>query len=157
MAAYVVFKAAPVGAGPKNAWTFVHLPPRVHQALGGDKGRIPFTGFADKHPIRSSAMTVDGRHSFMFNKDMQKGCGKGQGQTITFNLKRDTAKRTIRTPADLAKALKGNTEAATFWKGLSYSSRKMYVDWITGAKQAATRTRRIDKALTKLEHGEKLS
>ena len=155
---YITFKAKPFGAGPKDAWTFVQLPAKTHTALGGDKGRIAFVGFADAHPIRSSAMPSEGRHCFMFNKGMQQGCGKGQGEMITFQLKRDTANRTVRTRADLSKALKGTgkSKAAVFWKGLSYSNKKLYVDWITGAKQPETRQRRVKKALGMLAKGEKL-
>ena len=133
---WTTFKTNPFWAGPGEAWTFVALPTKVHKALGGDKGRIAFTGFADAHPIRSSAMPSEGRHCFMFNKDMQKGCGKGQGDMITFKLKRDTQKRSIRTPADLNKAMKPDAKAAEFWKSLSFSNKKLYVDWITGAKKA---------------------
>jgi hypothetical protein len=152
----VTFKATPFGAGPRNAWTFVALPPVAHAQLGGAKGRIAFIGFADNHPIRSSAMPSQGRHCFMFNKDMQKGCGKGQGDSITFKLKRDTAKRTVRTPQDLNKAMNAHPKAAAFWKNLSYSNRKLYLDWITGAKKTQTRNRRVAKAVGMLTDGKTL-
>lgn len=58
-----------------------------------------------------------------------------------------------RPPADLSRALAGAGTARTTWGRLSPSHRREYVEWITGAKQASTRARRIATALDWLAEG----
>lgn len=52
-------------------------------------------------------------------------------------------------PADLSKAF----EAAAVFKGLSTSHRNEYVEWITGAKQATTRRKRLATTIQWLSAG----
>lgn len=56
-------------------------------------------------------------------------------------------------PADLAKALKTSKPAAATFKALSPTNQRDYVTWITGAKQDATRARRIEQAVEWLAEG----
>ena len=59
----------------------------------------------------------------------------------------------LRVPADLAKALKTAPKAAAAFKALSTSHRNEYVEWITGAKQAATRAKRLATTIQWLSAG----
>lgn len=59
----------------------------------------------------------------------------------------------LRTPADLSKALKATPKAAATFKALSTSHRNEYVEWITAAKQAATRAKRLATTITWLTAG----
>jgi hypothetical protein len=59
----------------------------------------------------------------------------------------------LRVPADLGKALKAASKAAATFKALSTSHRNEYVDWITGAKQPATRDKRLVTAIEWLSAG----
>jgi len=59
----------------------------------------------------------------------------------------------LRVPADLSKALKAAPKAAATFKGLSSSHRNEYVEWITGAKQAATRDKRLATTIAWLSGG----
>ncbi|HEY3645051.1 MAG TPA: YdeI/OmpD-associated family protein [Gammaproteobacteria bacterium] len=58
-----------------------------------------------------------------------------------------------RVPADLSKALKVSPKAAATFKALSTSHRNEYVEWITGAKQAATREKRLATSVEWLSAG----
>ena len=58
-----------------------------------------------------------------------------------------------RAPADLRAALASNAEARTTFAGLSPSGRREYVEWLTGAKRAATRARRLEQAVVWLAAG----
>ena len=58
-------------------------------------------------------------------------------------------------PADLAAALKKNAKAAATFEGFSYSSRKEYVEWITGAKRDETRAQRLATAIEWLAEGKR--
>lgn len=59
------------------------------------------------------------------------------------------------TPEDLRQALAANGKAAAAFEGFSPSARREYVEWVTGAKQAATRERRIGQAVEWIAEGKK--
>ena len=59
----------------------------------------------------------------------------------------------LRTPADLAAALKASGRAATNFKAFSPSHKREYVEWITEAKQPATRQRRLEQAVAWIAEG----
>jgi uncharacterized protein YdeI (YjbR/CyaY-like superfamily) len=56
-------------------------------------------------------------------------------------------------PADLQKALRANAGAQATFKTLSPSHRREYIEWITEAKTAATRQRRIATTMDWLARG----
>ncbi|MEO7411727.1 MAG: YdeI/OmpD-associated family protein [Opitutaceae bacterium] len=56
-------------------------------------------------------------------------------------------------PADLKKALAGNAKAAATFKAFAPSHRRAYLDWISDAKQAATREKRLNTTIAWLTEG----
>lgn len=56
-------------------------------------------------------------------------------------------------PDDLAAALAAQPAAAAAFAAFPSSHRREYIDWISGAKQAATRARRLDQALALIADG----
>jgi uncharacterized protein YdeI (YjbR/CyaY-like superfamily) len=56
-------------------------------------------------------------------------------------------------PPDLKRALAGNRKAREAFEGFSPSHRREYVEWITEAKQEATRLRRLETTIAWLEEG----
>lgn len=56
-------------------------------------------------------------------------------------------------PADLAAALKKNARARKHWDAFPPSHRREYIEWITGAKQEATRARRLATCLRQVAEG----
>jgi Bacteriocin-protection, YdeI or OmpD-Associated len=67
----------------------------------------------------------------------------------------DQEKRTITLPPDLHEKLNEKPAAMTFYESLSFTNKKEYVVWILSAKQEATRTDRLIKAVEKLLSGKK--
>ena len=59
----------------------------------------------------------------------------------------------VTVPADLKSALTKNAKARNTFENFSYSHRKEYVDWITGAKRDETRKKRLKTALQWLAQG----
>ncbi len=57
-------------------------------------------------------------------------------------------KPAIPVPADLAAALKKNQRAAATWAEFSPSARREYIEWVTEAKRAETRAKRLSTTLT---------
>ena len=62
-------------------------------------------------------------------------------------------KREVRAPTDLSDALKRNAKAAAVFKGFSPSHRREYIEWITEAKTAPTRAKRLATTLEWLAEG----
>ena len=123
----------------------------------GTKARPPVKGTVNGFPFRNSLMPEgNGVHSMMFSKALQKSANAKAGDTVKVVLTPDTAPRTVTVPADFKKALGGKKSAKEFFDQLSYSHKKAYVDWITGAKQNETRTRRSKKALSLLTAKKKI-
>jgi uncharacterized protein YdeI (YjbR/CyaY-like superfamily) len=56
-------------------------------------------------------------------------------------------------PADLKAALGRSKPAAATFAGFSYSNRKDYVEWITEARQDATRQKRLATTIEWLAEG----
>ena len=62
-------------------------------------------------------------------------------------------KRELVVPDDFLAALKKNKKALTTFDHFAYSHKKEYVEWITEAKRAETRTQRLDTAINWLVEG----
>lgn len=65
-------------------------------------------------------------------------------------------KPSLRTPADLAAGLRANAAARRAFQSFPPSARREYVEWIVGAKAAATRAKRLATALEWLADGKRL-
>ena len=59
-------------------------------------------------------------------------------------------------PPYLAAELKKNAKAKAFFDGLPPSARREYVEWLTEAKQATTRERRLATTVQQLSEGKRL-
>src|ERR687887_591466 len=72
---------------------------------------------------------------------------------IDVEIELDSEPRKVTVPPDLARALRGESEARRFFDGLSYSKQSWFVNSIESAKSPETRQRRIDKAVELLREG----
>ena len=61
--------------------------------------------------------------------------------------------RPIEVPKDLALALAKNRKAKAAFDGFSPSHKREYLEWITGAKRAETRNRRLHSAIAQMAEG----
>lgn len=62
-------------------------------------------------------------------------------------------KRELSVPDFLNAALKQNKKAQLNFDNFSYSHKKEYVEWLTGAKREETRQKRLDTALAWITEG----
>ena len=67
--------------------------------------------------------------------------------------RRQSKPKKVTVPADLKSALQKNARAQKTFEGFSYSHKKEYVEWITGAKRDETRQRRLKTAVQWLARG----
>jgi uncharacterized protein YdeI (YjbR/CyaY-like superfamily) len=72
---------------------------------------------------------------------------------ITVARKPRGAPKPVRVPADLAAALKKNTKAGAVFAEFSPTRKRDYVEWITEAKTADTRARRLTQSIAWIAAG----
>jgi hypothetical protein len=140
--------------GGKTATGF-EVPDEVIEALGRGK-RPPVTVTIGAHRYRSTVAVMDGRSMLPLSAENRTAAGVAAGDVVDVEVELDEAPRKIEVPADLAKALKSEPAARTFFDGLSYSHQRRYVEAITGAKKPETRQRRVDKTVEQLKAGKAL-
>jgi len=63
----------------------------------------------------------------------------------------DPSTREVKIPEDLLMAFKKDKKAFEFFKGLSYSNKKEYIEWIVTAKKQDTRDDRVAATVEKLD------
>jgi len=88
-------------------------------------------------------------------KDIREKIGKSFGDEIEIELEEDTEPRQVEVPQDLKDVLEGDPEAQEFFKHLSYTHQKEYVQWIEEAKQDQTRQSRILRTVELLKQGKR--
>ena len=115
------------------------------------KGKVPIKCTIDGEPYRG-AMVKYGTpyHIIIVLKAIREKINKGPGDKVKVWLVEDNEERTIDVPTDFTKLLKKNKLDKQFGK-MSYSHRKEWVLWITGAKKEETRHRRMEKAIEELK------
>ena len=126
----------------------VVLPADVAAAMGG-RARIPVAGTINGVPFRGSTMPLgDGRHCVGFRKHTRAAAGGAEmGDTVTIEIRRDDAPRTVAVPDDLVAALAAEPGLREAFDALSYTHRREWVEAVEGAKRPETRARRISQAV----------
>ena len=71
---------------------------------------------------------------------------------MTTSLARDIYRK-ITLPPDMQQVLIKSPAAMTFYESLSFTNKKEYVEWITGAKTEDTRNKRMETAVEWMAEG----
>jgi Bacteriocin-protection, YdeI or OmpD-Associated/Domain of unknown function (DUF1905) len=141
--------------GPGGAWTYLPIPFDVHLVFGS-KSRVAVAGTINGFQFRNSLMPEgDGTHFMMVSKELLSGAHARVGDVVSITLQLDQEQRDLVVPEELETALLENQQAASLFARLTYSQKKEYVDWLSTAKQAATKASRIKKAVEMLACGKK--
>jgi hypothetical protein len=69
-----------------------------------------------------------------------------------FNWVNPTTKE-VKLPDDLAEGLKAHKKQNEFFKNLSFTNKKEYIEWVITAKQAKTRAERITESIDRMSKG----
>jgi len=110
------------------------------------KTRAPVKVTLNGFTYRSTIATMGGPPCIPLRRSNREAAGLEGGETLDVRLELDTEKRVVKPPADLVKALKASGSWER-WSTLSYSHQREHVEAIEGARQADTRTRRVQKAI----------
>jgi Bacteriocin-protection, YdeI or OmpD-Associated/Domain of unknown function (DUF1905) len=133
--------------------TYVEVPFDPREVFG--TGRPPVRGTVNGFPFRTTLARRGGEWYMVVNRAVREGARAEAGQRVVVEMERDDEPRDVPVPDDLRAALAGDDTARSYFEELPYSHRKEYVDWITEAKRAETRARRIAKAVGLLREGRK--
>jgi hypothetical protein len=112
--------------------------------------RPPVTVTLNGHTYRSTVAVRGGRYLLPLGAEHRSAAGVAAGDEVDVEVALDTAPREVEVPDDLRAALDGDPAARQAWERLSYSHQRQHVLAIEEAKAAATRERRIAKALEML-------
>jgi uncharacterized protein YdeI (YjbR/CyaY-like superfamily) len=93
-----------------------------------------------------------GPHMLAVLKSARAQLGKGPGDTIEVVVWKNETERTVEVPPELAKLMK-KEGVQFFFDSLSYTNRKEYCRWITGAKREETRQASIAKSVEMMKNG----
>ncbi|MBK6405915.1 MAG: YdeI/OmpD-associated family protein [Holophagales bacterium] len=129
---------------------------KAHCAFGFYKSALLF----DDTPKQKEAMGDMGRITSVADLPPKKELVRLVRAARRLNEERIAAPRTktgpkppVELPGDFAAALVANAKARATFAALPPSHRREYAEWITGAKQDATRQRRLAQAIAWLEEG----
>lgn len=136
---------------------YVEFPFDVEKEFG-TRGQVKVIAAFDGYEYRGSLakMGLD-CHIIGLTQKVRSVIHKNPGDTVHVVIKQDVENRTVEIPKDFMDLLERNPEAKDYFNKLSYTNRKEYVLWITGAKKSETRERRLLESIEKLSKGIKLN
>jgi len=135
----------------RGSGTLVEVPFDVRAVFG--KARAPVRGTVNGHPFRTTVAVYGGRYYLGFRREVREAAGLDDGDRLAIVLEPDDAPRTVEIPAELKAALAAAPDAKAAFERLSYTHRREYVEWVSGAKRAETRQARLERAVAMLRDG----
>ena len=127
---------------------FVEIPETAVKKLGAGK-RVPVRVTLNGAKYRSTIAVYGSRYYLPARKEIRDAAQLVVGGRARVSLEVDTAPRTVKVPADLARALSAAKIRSGF-DAFSFSHRKEFVEWVTSAKRAETRAARIPKVVARV-------
>jgi bifunctional DNA-binding transcriptional regulator/antitoxin component of YhaV-PrlF toxin-antitoxin module len=127
--------------------TGITIPFDVEKVFGAK--RVPVKVSINGVEYRSTVMKMSGKYMMAVPKVFRETANIKAGETITVSMEKDTEKRTVEVPKDLAEALQKADLTAAFAK-MSFTHQKEYVRAIEDAKREETRIGRVEKTIQML-------
>ncbi len=128
--------------------------PTVASAKLPSRGMVMVQGSINNHDF-TAALEPDGKSGHWLKLDgaLQKITHLQAGETVHLSIEpvKEWPEPTI--PTDLQTALNADENAYAMWQDITPMARWDWIRWINGTKQAATRQRRIEVALSKMNAG----
>lgn len=109
--------------------------------------RAPVEVTLNGYTYRSTIASMGNGPCVPLRRSHREAAGLEGGETLDVTLALDTAKREVKPPADLVKALKAAPPAWERWQRLSYTHQREHVEAVLEAKKDETRRRRIAAAV----------
>lgn len=157
-AAPIRFKARllrPATGGKAAAWTFLVLPKAASAKLP-TRNATTVQGTLNGRPFRAT-LEPDGQrsHWLKVNRKLREAARADAGDAVTLEITPASAELELRVPTNLRKALAAAPKAKAVWSAITPVARRDWIAWITSAKQAETRARRVGNACQMLAGGKR--
>lgn len=158
-ASKIRFKAKlfrPAETGKAGSWTFLtlpasaiaKLPSRSMTAIEGTINGCPFETVLEPDGQKSHWLKVD--------RKLSEAAGADAGDIVTLEIAPAAEEPEPTVPPDLRAALAtAEPKARAIWEDITPIARRDWIHWITSAKQAETRTRRVRNACSMLAAGKR--
>ncbi len=146
----------PAESAKADSWTFLNLPPNASAKLPS-RGMTAIDGTLNGFPFQA-VLEPDGQKSHWLKVDrkLREAAGAEAGDIVTLEIAPAAKDPEPTVPADLKKALSAAApKARALWSDITPNARRDWIFWITSAKQAETRTRRIKNACSMLAAGKR--
>ncbi|MCA9114408.1 MAG: DUF1905 domain-containing protein [Planctomycetaceae bacterium] len=120
------------------------------------RGRTSITGAINGHGF-TALLEPDGRKSHWLRIDerLLQEAGAEIGETAEFEIMAVDQEPEPEVPADLLQALQNSPAAWATWESTTTLARLDWIHWITSARQAKTRVKRIHDGCDMLASGKK--
>lgn len=141
---------------PGNAqWAFVVLPKNTSEMLSR-RGRITVNATINGLGFQTT-LEPDGllSHWLQIPQELLAAAGASTGEVATFAIAPLEHEPEPEVPMDLGDALAVHSDARAVWEDTTSLARLDWIHWITTAKQAKTRAKRISDACDKLSSGQR--
>lgn len=142
-----------IDTGERESDTFICIPFDVRKVFG--KARVPVKLTINDFTYRTTICVMGGKYCVPLRKTNREGAGVKAGDIVQVSVAPDLEQRTVKVPANLKKFLQ-DSKAWEPFAALSYTHKKEFVEWITGAKKDETREARKQKMIQMLEKHEHL-
>src|SRR5204863_5690605 len=139
-----------------DSWTFLILPKNASAKLPS-RGMTPIEGTINGFPFQA-VLEPDGQKSHWLKvvRKLREATGADAGDIVTLEIAPAAVEPEPAVPADLRKGLAAAaSKARGLWSDITPNARRDWVHWITSAKQAETRARRIKNACSMLAAGKR--
>lgn len=156
--AKIRFKAKllrPANAAKGGSWTFLILPGSASAKLP-TRSMTTVQGEINGYPFRAT-LEPDGQrsHWLKVNRKLREAVGAEVGDIVTLEIMQVAKQLEPKIPTDLRKALAAAPKARALWSDITPIARRDWICWITSAKGAETRARRIGNACEMLAAGKR--
>ena len=119
------------------------------------KAKVPVKVTINGYTWRSTVGNRGGIQYIVVNTDARRSAGVKAGDVVTITLEPDTERREIEVPPQLRKAL--GAKLIQKLDALSFTHKKEFIVWYSGAKKEDTRARRVEKMKQMLSSGRVIS
>jgi hypothetical protein len=131
---------------------FFRVPAEVADQLGPRRRPAVVVTVGDV-TFRTTLAVYGGQSLIGVRREVRHQAGLHVGRSALLTLQLDDAPRTVDVPEDLAEALAKDEVAAAHFERLAYTHRKEFVDWVSSARKAATREKRIAGVVNEMKKG----
>ena len=145
----------PAVSAKAGSWSFLTLP-RDASAKLPSRSMTSVEGTLNGVPFRAT-LEPDGQggHWLKVDRKLREAAGAEEGGDAALEIAPVAEEPEPRVPADLRKALAAAPKARALWSDITPVARRDWIHWITSAKQAETRARRVANACSMLAAGKR--